>query len=117
MPKEIFEVVRERFHLSDRTQYIVQGHWPLTFIVRLISAYKQWKNAFLQRIVYSSRKFLHVIMRQTDKLFPLRIIRLVVYSGKRCRKPFEILVRNIAIGTCAADVLWLCLTISFRDSL
>lgn len=28
MPKEIFEVVRERFHLSDRTQYIVQGHWP-----------------------------------------------------------------------------------------
>ena len=26
MPKEIFEVVRERFHLSDRTQYIVQGH-------------------------------------------------------------------------------------------
>lgn len=24
MPKEIFEVVRERFHLSDRTQYIVQ---------------------------------------------------------------------------------------------
>ena len=23
MPKEIFEVVRERFHLSDRTQYIV----------------------------------------------------------------------------------------------
>lgn len=27
MPKEIFEVVRERFHLSDRTQYIVQGHW------------------------------------------------------------------------------------------
>ena len=30
MPKEIFEVVRERFHLSDRTQYIVQGHWPKT---------------------------------------------------------------------------------------
>ena len=28
MPKEIFEVVRERFHLSDRIQYIVQGHWP-----------------------------------------------------------------------------------------
>ena len=28
MPKEIFEVVRERFHLSDRTQYIVQGRWP-----------------------------------------------------------------------------------------
>lgn len=28
MPKEIFEVVRERFHLLDRTQYIVQGHWP-----------------------------------------------------------------------------------------
>ena len=28
MPKEILEVVRERFHLSDRTQYIVQGHWP-----------------------------------------------------------------------------------------
>ncbi|MFQ9307170.1 MAG: glycosyltransferase family 2 protein [Blautia wexlerae] len=28
MPKEIFEVVRERFHLSDRTQYIVQGYWP-----------------------------------------------------------------------------------------
>ena len=27
-------------------------------------------------------------MRQTDKLFPLRIIRLVVYSGKRCSKPF-----------------------------
>lgn len=28
MPKEIFEVVRERFHLSDRTRYIVQGYWP-----------------------------------------------------------------------------------------
>ena len=25
MPKEIFEVVRERFHLSDRTQYICAG--------------------------------------------------------------------------------------------
>ena len=28
MPKEIFEVVRERFHLSDKNLYIVQGHWP-----------------------------------------------------------------------------------------
>lgn len=28
MPKEIFEVVKERFHLSDKTQYIIQGHWP-----------------------------------------------------------------------------------------
>ena len=32
MPKEIFEVVRERFHLSDRTQYIVQGHLSLIHI-------------------------------------------------------------------------------------
>ena len=28
MPKEIFEVTRERFHLLDRNQYIVQGTWP-----------------------------------------------------------------------------------------
>ena len=28
MPKEIFEVTRERFHLLDRNQYIVQGSWP-----------------------------------------------------------------------------------------
>ena len=28
MPKEIFEVVKERFHLSDKTQYIIQGYWP-----------------------------------------------------------------------------------------
>ena len=28
MPKEIFEVTRERFHLLDRNQYIVQGNWP-----------------------------------------------------------------------------------------
>lgn len=28
MPEEIFEVTRERFHLLDRNQYIVQGSWP-----------------------------------------------------------------------------------------
>ena len=28
MPKEIFEVTRERFHLLDRNQYLVQGSWP-----------------------------------------------------------------------------------------
>lgn len=28
MPKEIFEVTRERFHLLDRNKYIVQGSWP-----------------------------------------------------------------------------------------
>lgn len=28
MSKEIFEVTRERFHLLDRNQYIVQGSWP-----------------------------------------------------------------------------------------
>ena len=27
MPKEIFEVTRERFHLLDRNQYLVQGSW------------------------------------------------------------------------------------------
>ena len=36
MPKEIFEVVRERFHLSDRTQYIVQGHWPKDAVMGII---------------------------------------------------------------------------------
>ena len=28
MPEEIFEVTRERFHLLDRNEYIVQGSWP-----------------------------------------------------------------------------------------
>lgn len=28
MPREIFEVTRERFHLLDPSQYIVQGSWP-----------------------------------------------------------------------------------------
>lgn len=28
MPREIFEVTRERFHVLDRSQYIVQGSWP-----------------------------------------------------------------------------------------
>ena len=40
MEQEIYEVVRDRFHLLDENQYILQGYWPKEYepavIIRLI---------------------------------------------------------------------------------
>ena len=46
MPKEIFEVVKERFHLSDKTQYIIQGHWPKEATMEVYLDNKKLKETF-----------------------------------------------------------------------
>lgn len=55
MPKEIFEVVKERFHLSDKTQYIVQGYWP--------------KEAAME--AYLDNKKLNVSVKETESVSAL----------------------------------------------
>lgn len=55
MPKEIFEVVKERFHLSDKTQYIIQGHWP--------------KKATME--AYLDNKKLNVSVKETENVSAL----------------------------------------------
>ena len=55
MPKEIFEVVKERFHLSDKTQYIVQGYWP--------------KEATME--AYLDNKKLNVSVKETESVSAL----------------------------------------------
>ena len=67
MPKEIFEVVRERFHLSDRTQYIVQGHWP--------------KDAVME--AYLDQHKLKVSVKENENVSALeRGCRLRLYTGQ-----------------------------------
>lgn len=55
MPKEIFEVIKERFHLSDKTQYIIQGHWP--------------KKATME--AYLDNKKLNVSVKETENVSAL----------------------------------------------
>ena len=69
----------------------------LTLKVGLICINKWRKNAFFQRIIYSGRKHLHVLMSQASVLFPLRIVCLVVNSGKGSSKSLEIFIGNIAV--------------------
>ena len=96
MPKEIFEVTRERFHLLDRNQYIVQGTWPKeakmeaclddrklkTTVkkVEMVSALERFKDPDLMR-----GEQITAVLEMPDSLKEFK--KLVIYADQPDKRP------------------------------
>ena len=73
------------------------GNQSFPLVIGLVYADKRWECAIVKCIINSGSKSLHVIMGQAGELISLRIIRLVIYSGKRCCKTLQIFIGEIAM--------------------